>query len=394
MTTQVVGALPAVSQGILIIDPQDSALMQQVIVSEALSERMVQDSSDSLLSRFSPVFVVSQYYTDQFAVIQDIAQETILHLQSCYASMSDPSPSSEKLLELRANIDFLKALITIEETIPRSFKAMYPDGKTKELISEDLRERIQYVHASCKYNLELYTKLFKEKSDLMLRELGWDLGKNKEELEIVKKWTYKMIVPLSLSDARKISTAYPWENYIIDNKLAPADTRVLDLISRLPSSVKIPENYQCPVGAQVMAFPTKTPCGHIYDRHIILSALREKEECPMDRGAVKASELVPVEELRSEIHEWLDRQYVKITVHAELPETEFLTIRGNEAGLNWDKGIPLKKVSSGIWEIEIPFVEGCKYKVLINDNTSFWETGSNHVLSEREAQEITPIFTM
>ncbi|MBS0605501.1 MAG: hypothetical protein KF898_05190 [Parachlamydiales bacterium] len=392
MTTQVVGSLPHVSSGFLITDPQDSALLQQVIVSEALTGRMAQDSSESFLARFSPVFVMSQYYADQFAVIRDIAQETILHLQSCYAAMSDTPPDSERLLEFRANIDFLQAVIDIEETIPRSFKAMFPDGKTKELISDDLKEKIQYVHGSCKYNLDLYTRIFEQKADAMLKELGWDLGLNKAEARMVEKWTHKMIVPLSLSDARQISMSYPWKNYIIDNRLVPADTRILDLISRLPSSVEIPENYQCPVSAQVMAFPTRTPCGHVYDRHIILSSLREKKECPLDRGAVKASELVPVDDLRGEIHEWLKRQYVTVTVHAELSETDFLTIRGNEAGLSWDKGIPLKRISSETWAIEIPFVQGCKYKVLINDSTSCWETGNNHTISERKAQEITPIF--
>ncbi|MBS0652731.1 MAG: hypothetical protein JSR39_04300 [Verrucomicrobia bacterium] len=386
---------PVPSNAGLAADQQEYTAVQQVMVSEALSQRMVQDGNDQyLLTTFSPVAILENFYSTRISVISDIAAETIQHLQECHRQISESPPTSEDLLELNANIQFLKAVIDIEQTVPRSFKAMFPCGSSKELISASLKERIEYVHSSCDYNLKLYTDVFNKHANLMLHELGWNLNEdeNKEELAIIKKWTDRMIVPISLSDVREISMEYPWKNYVIDNQISPEDCKILGLISRLPSTLTPPDRFVCPVGAQVMAFPMRTPCGHVFDKHIIISALRANDECPMDRIPVKRSELVPAEALRGEIHQWLKEQFITITVHAKLPEDSFLAIRGNKAGLNWDKGIPLKKVGPEIWEIQIPYEEGCKYKVLINDNSSKWEAGENHILTEKGPQEIIPLF--
>lgn len=379
----------------LFADQQEHAAVQQVLVSQALSQRLVQDPNDQYSTMpLSPVLILESYYANQIAVISDIAAETILHLQECHRQISESPPTSEDLLELNANIRFLQAVIDIEQTVPRSFKALFPCGKSKELITPSLKERIEYVHSSCDYNLKIYTEVFNKHANIKLGELGWDLSENNEEIEIIKKWTDRMIVPLSLSDIREISMEYPWKNYVIDNQITPDDCKILGLISRLPSSATPPDKFICPVGAQVMAFPMQTPCGHVFDKHIIISALRTNEECPLSRHPVKRSELVPAEVLRSEIHQWLKEQFVTITVHAKLPDDSFLAIRGNKSGLNWDKGIPLKMVNPETWEIQIPYEEDCKYKVLIDDNCSKWESGANHTLSERGPQVITPTFSV
>jgi hypothetical protein len=68
-----------------------------------------------------------------------------------------------------------------------------------------------------------------------------------------------------------------------------------------------------------------------------------------------------------------------------------LFIRGEGAGLSWDKGILLKNVSANewVWETDSTF-KHCEFKVLINDRT--YENGENHQPKAGNALSYTPQF--
>lgn len=57
----------------------------------------------------------------------------------------------------------------------------------------------------------------------------------------------------------------------------------------------------------------------------------------------------------------------------------WISIRGEGAGLDWQKGVPLKNMGTDEWVFETnsPFVN-CEFKVLINDE--IYESGPNHPL--------------
>lgn len=68
-----------------------------------------------------------------------------------------------------------------------------------------------------------------------------------------------------------------------------------------------------------------------------------------------------------------------------------LYIRGQGAGLNWDKGQMMKNVGPDEWkwETDLPFNE-CEFKVVINDQ--MYEAGDNHHLARGAKVEYTPRF--
>lgn len=68
-----------------------------------------------------------------------------------------------------------------------------------------------------------------------------------------------------------------------------------------------------------------------------------------------------------------------------------ISIRGNGAGLSWDKGIVLRNIAPDqwVWETNAPF-KSCEFKVLINDMQ--YEIGENHTLVCDKCIEYTPIF--
>ena len=53
--------------------------------------------------------------------------------------------------------------------------------------------------------------------------------------------------------------------------------------------------------------------------------------------------------------------------------------------------MPLKCVAPNKWEIELPYLEGCQYKLLRNDDTRHWEKAPNHTLV-REHMHLVPEF--
>lgn len=68
-----------------------------------------------------------------------------------------------------------------------------------------------------------------------------------------------------------------------------------------------------------------------------------------------------------------------------------LFIRGEGAGLNWDKGAPLKNVKANEWLFESleNFTEG-SFKILVNDE--HYEHGENHTLVCGKVTIIEPRF--
>lgn len=68
-----------------------------------------------------------------------------------------------------------------------------------------------------------------------------------------------------------------------------------------------------------------------------------------------------------------------------------LYIRGEGAGLNWEKGLVMKNVGANewAWETKQKF-DMCKFKVLINDET--FEDGENHNLQYGSKTKVIPNF--
>ena len=66
----------------------------------------------------------------------------------------------------------------------------------------------------------------------------------------------------------------------------------------------------------------------------------------------------------------------QVVVNYDVGFNNHLTIRGNGANLNWEKGQPLKNTKSDewVWETESDFTN-CEFKVLINDHV--FEVGEN-----------------
>jgi hypothetical protein len=84
-------------------------------------------------------------------------------------------------------------------------------------------------------------------------------------------------------------------------------------------------------------------------------------------------------------------QKTRITVKYDTGINNQLTIRGQGANLNWDKGYPLKNVKSDewTWETETNF-SLCEFKVLLNDQQ--YETGENHHLTPGASIAYSPRF--
>ena len=81
----------------------------------------------------------------------------------------------------------------------------------------------------------------------------------------------------------------------------------------------------------------------------------------------------------------------RIVVQGPEGSKDQLFLRGEGAGLSWNKGIKLDHVSGNqwIWETWDP-VTRAEFKVLINDKV--WEEGSNHTLEPGKTVEYTARF--
>lgn len=81
----------------------------------------------------------------------------------------------------------------------------------------------------------------------------------------------------------------------------------------------------------------------------------------------------------------------RVTVKFDVGFGNSLSIRGNTANLNWNKGIALKNVKADewTWETDASFNMG-EFKVLINDKN--YELGENHTLKCGATIQYTPKF--
>lgn len=81
----------------------------------------------------------------------------------------------------------------------------------------------------------------------------------------------------------------------------------------------------------------------------------------------------------------------RVTAKYDVGFSNVLYIRGQGAGLNWDKGIPMKnlKADEWVWETDARFTTG-EFKVLINDR--IYEQGNNHPLKNGSNNQFSPRF--
>ena len=84
-------------------------------------------------------------------------------------------------------------------------------------------------------------------------------------------------------------------------------------------------------------------------------------------------------------------QVSRITVKGPKGSKEPLFLRGEGAGLSWNKGVRLDHVrgNSWSWETKEPF-QRVEFKVLIND--MIWEEGPNHLLESGKTVEYSAKF--
>jgi hypothetical protein len=67
-----------------------------------------------------------------------------------------------------------------------------------------------------------------------------------------------------------------------------------------------------------------------------------------------------------------------------------LFVRGQGAGLSWDRGIPLECVDSQTWRLVVPAKDKLQIKLLIND--SVWAKGEDVVVTPGKRVELVPAF--
>ena len=68
-----------------------------------------------------------------------------------------------------------------------------------------------------------------------------------------------------------------------------------------------------------------------------------------------------------------------------------VTIRGEGAGLNWDKGIVMENVAADRWQIVLPGVKTpVVFKFLLNDET--WSAGEDYVITPGSSLVLEPLF--
>lgn len=80
-----------------------------------------------------------------------------------------------------------------------------------------------------------------------------------------------------------------------------------------------------------------------------------------------------------------------VTVKVDCGFGNELFIRGDGAGLSWNKGLKLRNIDANtwIWETDRPFTQSY-FKVLINDEN--FESGENHFIKHGSQIVYTPSF--
>jgi hypothetical protein len=67
-----------------------------------------------------------------------------------------------------------------------------------------------------------------------------------------------------------------------------------------------------------------------------------------------------------------------------------LYVRGQGAGLSWDRGTPLECVDSQTWRLIVPAKDKLQFKLLLNDTV--WAQGEDVVAAPGKKVEVVPAF--
>ena len=67
-----------------------------------------------------------------------------------------------------------------------------------------------------------------------------------------------------------------------------------------------------------------------------------------------------------------------------------LFVRGQGAGLSWDRGVQLKNVDQKTWRIAIPASDKLQFKLLLNDTV--WAQGEDLVATPGKPVQVVPAF--
>ena len=79
-----------------------------------------------------------------------------------------------------------------------------------------------------------------------------------------------------------------------------------------------------------------------------------------------------------------------IEAHIDVGFGNQLFVRGQGAGLSWDKGMPLKNVDAGTWQWSAEASDKLTFKLLLND--AVWAQGADVIAAPGQKVEITPNF--
>jgi hypothetical protein len=67
-----------------------------------------------------------------------------------------------------------------------------------------------------------------------------------------------------------------------------------------------------------------------------------------------------------------------------------LFVRGQGAGLSWERGVQLENVDQKTWRLAVPATDKLQFKLLLND--SIWAQGEDVVATPGKKIEVTPAF--
>ncbi len=79
-----------------------------------------------------------------------------------------------------------------------------------------------------------------------------------------------------------------------------------------------------------------------------------------------------------------------ITATVDVGFGNTLTIRGEGAGLTWERGVPLSCATASVWSISLPATSGVVFKLLVNDRT--WSSGENFSVAAGAKATVEPAF--
>ena len=79
-----------------------------------------------------------------------------------------------------------------------------------------------------------------------------------------------------------------------------------------------------------------------------------------------------------------------IEAHIDVGFGNQLFVRGQGAGLSWERGVPLKSVDPKTWQWSAVATDKLTFKLLLND--SIWAQGADVIAAPGQKVEITPSF--